>query len=82
MDVVPYVQRFKVALQPDSARTHIARLSVECLQQNNVDVMRLSPYILDHAPVKHLWNALDVRLQGRARPPSNRQDLLLALTKE
>ena len=37
--VVPYVRQHNVTFQQDNARSHVARLSMAFLQQNNVDVM-------------------------------------------
>ena len=47
--IVPFVQRHNITLQQDNARAHVARFTMDYLQQNKVDVMDWPPYIADVA---------------------------------
>ena len=68
--VVPLVRQHNVTFQQDNARTHVARLSMAYLQQNNVTVMHWPPYSPDLSPKEHLLDVLDRRVRNR---PSRQQ---------
>ncbi len=80
--VVPFVRDNDVTLQQDNARAHVARLSMDFLHTNNIDVMNWPPYSPDFSPIEHIWDILDRRLRRRQNQPSNHQQLRQALIEE
>lgn len=80
--VVPFVRENDVVLQQDNARPHVARLAMDYLTTNNVEVMNWPPYSPDLNPIEHMWDNLDRRIRKRQNPPSNHQQLRQALLEE
>ena len=55
------VNRNVTIFQKDNARCHTARVSVDYLQQQNIDLLPWSARSPDLSPIEHLWDALDRR---------------------
>lgn len=69
-------------LQQDNARPHTARVTMDYLQQHNVEVLPWPAYSPDLSPIEHLWDQLGRRLSRRTPAPANRQQLITALQEE
>ena len=68
--------------QQDNPRPHIARLTTQYLQANNVDVMEWplkSPYF---SPIEQVWDLLDRRVRQRPVQPQTLRQLQHALVQE
>ena len=80
--VVPYfnVNRNITIFQQDNARCHTARVSVDYLQQQNIDLLSWPACSPDFSPIEHLWDALDRRV--RQRQPQTLGDLRNFLVEE
>ena len=59
--VVPFVQQHNVTFQHDNARLHVARLCMQFLAAQNVQVLDWPTYSPDMSPIEHVWVALDLR---------------------
>jgi hypothetical protein len=44
--------------QQDNARSHIARISVQCLEEAGVDVPPWSPRSPHLSPIEHVWDMI------------------------
>lgn len=80
--VVPFVRRYRLTLQHDNARPHVARVCSEYLQAENVDVLPWPAFSPDLSPIEHLWDILDRAIRARQPQPGNVQDLRQALVEE
>ncbi len=80
--VLPFVQQHHVTLQQDNARAHVARLSMDFLNDNNIEVMRWPAYSPDLSPIEHLWDVLDRRIRKRHNPPTSLPTLQRAFQEE
>ena len=49
--------------QQDNARPHIARLSMNFLQSNNVNALPWPSLFSDLAPIEHVWDMLNRRIR-------------------
>ena len=80
--VVPHfnVNRNVTIFQQDNARCHTARVSVDYLQQQNIDWLPWPARSPDLSPIEHLWDALDRRV--RQRQPQTLGDLRNFLVEE
>lgn len=68
--------------QQDNARAHSARLTMDFMNQNNVQVLPWPAFSPDLNPIEHLWDHLGKRVYSRRQPPTNRQQLIRALLEE
>ncbi|XP_048241937.1 uncharacterized protein LOC125374714 [Haliotis rufescens] len=82
--VPPYLQQQPrgVLYQHDNARPHTARIVVDFLANNNVNVLPWPACSPDLSLIEHLWDVLDRRVRVRPHPPANRQELIQALQDE
>ncbi|KAH0817434.1 hypothetical protein GEV33_005357 [Tenebrio molitor] len=68
--VVPYFRRVNNALfQQDNARPHIANVSIDFLDDSQVDLLPWSPRSRDLSPIEHVWNLMGRRLTNLHNPP-------------
>ena len=57
--VLPFVQRYNVTFQQGNARPHVARICMEFLATNHVNVLPWPAYISpDLSPIEHIWDIL------------------------
>lgn len=67
--VVPFIHDLQLTLQLDKAQSHVARISAQFLEAENIPVHH--PSIL----TRHVSNALERRVQQRVPVPANIQPL-------
>lgn len=80
--VIPITRQRGFTYQQDNARPHIARICMDTLAQNGVNVLEWPPYSPDFSPIEHLWDELDRRVRRRPNIPRTRQELEVALQEE
>ena len=68
--------------QQDNARCHIARLSIQFLAQNNIDVLPWPALSPDLSPIEQFWDEMDRRVRRRQPQPQSTQQLRNALLQE
>ena len=68
--------------QHDNAPAHTARLTVNFLAANRVQVLDWPPLSPDMSPIEHLWDELDRRVSVRRQPLRNVNELTNALINE
>lgn len=66
-------------LMQDNARPHIARTVLNFFTENNIEVLPHPPNSPDLNPIEHVWDIMGRRLQNLERPPTNLQQLEIAL---
>ena len=71
--VVPFICCYRLMLQHDNARPHVARICTQFLEAENVPVV---PW---PAPIEDVWEALDRRVGQRVPVPANIQQLRTAI---
>lgn len=73
---IPYVQGIANAMfQQDNARPHIARISVDHLEQANVRILPWPPRSPDLSPIEHVWDMMGRRLNDLPHQPETLQQL-------
>lgn len=79
--VVPFIrgQARHMTLQQDNARPHVARVAMDFLRQENVQVMEWPAMSPDLAPIEHVWDEMGRRLRQRQNQPVTLRELGEAL---
>ena len=67
--VVPFVLQHAVTLQHDNARPHVARVVIDFLTQQNVNVLPWSAVSPDLSPIEHAWDEMERRLRQLPNQP-------------
>ncbi len=80
--VVPFIHDHHLMLQHDNAWPHVARICTQFLDAENSPVLAWPAYSPDMSPIKHVWDALDRRIQQRVPVPANIQQLCTAIEEE
>ena len=81
--VIPFINhRRDVIDQHDNARPHVARITMDFLQQNNVNLMEWPALSPDLSPIEHVWDELGRRLRRRHARPETLQQLEDAIMEE
>lgn len=81
-EVLPLVAAPGAVFQQDNARPHTARLTMQFLAANNVNVLPWPSMSPDMNPIEHLWDVLDRRVRARVNAPANVRELFQALQVE
>jgi len=81
--VIPFINhRRNVIYQHDNARPHVARISMDFLQQSNANLMEWPALSPDLFPIEHVWDELGRRLRRRHARPETLQQLEDAIMEE
>ena len=80
--VVPFIRRHGGVFQQDNARPHVARVCIDFLQRQNIDVLPRPALSADMSPIEHLWNMLGRRVRQRRQQPATLNELRNALVFE
>ncbi|CAH2011764.1 unnamed protein product [Acanthoscelides obtectus] len=68
--------------QQDNARPHVARVTIDFFQHNDVILLPWSPRSPDLSPIEHVWDMMGRRLLNLQRPPQTlealREELVVA----
>lgn len=82
--IVPFVNALRPQhiLQQDNARPHVANIVQAELQNAGINILPFPANSPDMAPIEHVWDALQRRLQHLQQAPTTRQELVRALTRE
>ncbi len=77
--VVPFIHDHHLMMQHDNARPHVARISTQFLEAENIPVLAWPAYSSDMSPIEHVWDALDRCIRQRVPVPANIQQLHTAI---
>lgn len=79
--VVPYARSVGSAftLMQDNARPHVARVVMDCIQENNINVLPWPAQSPDLNPIEHMWDILQRSVLRLGMPIDTRQNLFEAL---
>ena len=80
--VVPFIRRHGGVFQQDNARPHVARVCIDFLQRQNIDVLPWPALSADMSPIEHLWDMLGRRVRQRRQQPVTLNELRNALVFE
>ena len=83
--VIPFFERhFRGGgiLQQDGARPHTARLTMNFLAQNGINVLDWPAMSPDMSPIEHVWDDLKRRVYARPHPPRTLRELRQAVVQE
>ncbi|CAH2002088.1 unnamed protein product [Acanthoscelides obtectus] len=68
--------------QQDNARPHVARVTIDFFQHNDVTLLPWPPRSPDLSPIEHVWDMMGRRLVNLQRPPQTlealREELVVA----
>ena len=67
--ILPFVRRYNVTFQQDNARPHVARVCMDFLATNHVNVLPWPAYSPDLLPIEHIWDILDRKVQAHDPHP-------------
>ncbi|XP_069106979.1 uncharacterized protein [Argopecten irradians] len=67
-------------LQQDNARAHSARLTIDFLNQQNIQTLPWPAFSPEYSPIEHFWDQLGQAV--KRRQPQNRRELEITLQEE
>lgn len=74
--VLPFIEKLPGAVfQQDNARHHTAKVTTECLTENNVNRLFWPATSPELNSVEHVWDMVDKRLRRLPHPPNNLGEL-------
>ncbi|CAH1958407.1 unnamed protein product [Acanthoscelides obtectus] len=81
--LLPYLDTLAdPTFQQDNARPHVARVTIDFFQQNDVTLLPWPPISPDLSPIEHVWDMMGRRLLNLQRPPQTlealREELVVA----
>jgi transposase len=81
---MPFLRRYRFShvFQQDNVRRHVARVSMDFLNDNHIRTLpwpALSPVL---NPIEHLWDELGRRVRNGLNPPETLDELRRALIQE
>jgi transposase len=68
------IDRQRELFQQDNARIHTTRVTMDYLEQNNINVLPWPSKSPDFNPIEHIWDQVDKRMRQdnlHLRPSSN-----------
>ena len=82
--VLPFLRRhrFSHVFQHDNARCHVARVSMDFLNDNHIRTLPWPALSPDLKLIKHLWDELGRRVRNGLNPPKTLDELRRALIQE
>ena len=81
--VVPmFQQRQNLVFQQDNARPHVANVTRNFLQANDINVLPWPACSPDCNPIEHVWDYMGRRLRQRNPQPNNVHEMTVALQDE
>lgn len=80
--VVPFIRRHGGDFQHDNARPHVARVCMDFLQRQNINVLPWPALSADMSPIEHLWDMLGRCVRQRRQQPDTLNELRQALVFE
>lgn len=80
--MLPIMDRQRELFQQDNARPHTARLTVDYLDEENINVLPWPSRSPDLNPIEHLWDELGRRVRRRNPAPQTLPQLAQALREE
>ena len=80
--VLPFIRLHGGTFQQDNARPHVARICMQLLEAEDVQVLQWPAYSPDMSPIEHIWDVLDRCVRQRVPVPANVPQLRVALTEE
>ncbi|XP_062586816.1 scavenger receptor class F member 2-like [Saccostrea cucullata] len=86
-ELLPLIRRHQtvnnpLTFQQDNARSHTARITMDFLNVNRVNILEFPARSPVLNPIEHVWDELGRRLKRRQRQPASVPDLAQALQEE